>query len=137
MSDPTRLAGPPLADGPMQAPRSPAGLADAVRDQASGYADRHKIEAAGFLSELAGALRSGGSQLNGQTQVEPFVHAVADNLDAFSDRIIRRGWRELYRDAEGGRTRPPVGDGPGDRGARVRRFPRHPVRRRRCWQIAR
>ncbi|MCJ2114671.1 hypothetical protein MKK64_26250 [Methylobacterium sp. E-025] len=101
MNDPTRLACPPLADGPMQAARSPAGLADAVRDQASGYADRHKIEAAGFLSELAGALRSGGSQLNGQTQVKPFVHAVADNLDAFSDRIIRRGWRELYRDAKG------------------------------------
>ncbi|RYF13425.1 MAG: hypothetical protein EOO77_15530 [Oxalobacteraceae bacterium] len=45
MSDPIRPAGPSaVADGPMQAARSPAGLADAVRDQASGYADRRKTE---------------------------------------------------------------------------------------------
>ena len=101
MNDPTRPAGPPpAADGPMQAARSPAGLADAVRDQASGYADRRKSEAAGFLSELAQALRSGGGELDGQAQVKPFVHAVADNLDALSDRVARRGWRDLYRDAE-------------------------------------
>ena len=100
MSDPSQPAGPPLAEGPLQAARSPAGLADAVRDPASNYADRRKTEAAGFFSELARALRSGGSELDAQAQVKPFVHAVADNLDALSDRIARRGWRELYRDAE-------------------------------------
>ncbi|TXM90917.1 hypothetical protein [Methylobacterium sp. WL116] len=101
MNDPIRPAGPPTAaDGPMQAARSPAGLADAVRDQASGYADRRKTEAAGFLSELARALRSGGGELDGQAQAKPFVHVVADNLDALSDRVARRGWRDLYRDAE-------------------------------------
>ena len=101
MNDPTRPAGPPpAADGPMQAARSPAGLADAVRDQANGYADRRRTEAAGFLSELARALRSGGGELAEQAQVKPFVHVVADNLDALSDRVTRRGWRELYRDAE-------------------------------------
>lgn len=101
MNDPTRPAGPPpAADGPMQATRSPAGLADAVRDQASGYADRRRTEAAGFLSELARALRSGGGELDGQAQAKPFVHAVADNLDALSDHVARRGLRELLRDAE-------------------------------------
>ncbi|MCJ2006338.1 hypothetical protein [Methylobacterium sp. J-092] len=101
MTDPIRPAGPPLgANSPMQAAKSPAGLADAVRDQASGYADRRKTEAAGFLSELARALRSGGGELDAQAQVRPFVYTVADNLDAFSDRVARRGWRELYRDAE-------------------------------------
>ena len=101
MSDPIRPAGPsPVADGPMQAARSPAGLADAVRDQASGYADRRKTEAAGFLSDLARGLRSGGSELDGQAQVKPFVQTLADNLDALSDQVARRGWRDLYRDAE-------------------------------------
>ena len=101
MNDPTRAADRPfVADGPMQAARSPAGLADAVRDQASSYADRRRTEAAGFLSELARALRSGGNELDGQAQVKPFVHTVADNLDALSDRVARRGWHELYRDAE-------------------------------------
>ncbi|MCJ2020444.1 hypothetical protein MKK84_23940 [Methylobacterium sp. E-065] len=101
MNDPTRPAGPaPAADGPMQAARSPAGLADAVRDQAGGYADRRKSEAASFLSELARALRSGGKELDGQTQAKPFVHTVAGNLDALSGHVARRGWRELYRDAE-------------------------------------
>ena len=32
--------------------------------------------------------------------MKPFVHTVADNLDALSDRVARRGWRELYRDVE-------------------------------------
>ena len=101
MSDPVRPAVPaPVAEGPMQAAKSPTGLADAVRDQASGYADRRKTEAAGFLSELARALRSGGGELDGQAQAKPFVQTVADNLNALSDRVARRGWRELYRDAE-------------------------------------
>lgn len=101
MNDPTRPAGPPsAADGPMCAARSPAGLADAVRDQASGYADWRKSEAASFLSKLARALRSGGGELDGQSQVKPFVRTVADNLDALSDRVARRGWRDLYCDAE-------------------------------------
>ncbi|MCJ2124607.1 hypothetical protein [Methylobacterium sp. J-077] len=101
MNDPTRSVGPsPAADGPMQAARSPAGLADAVRDQASGYADRRRTEAAGFLSELARALRSGSDELDGQARAKPFVHKVADNLDALSDHVARRGLRELLRDAE-------------------------------------
>ncbi|MCJ2086987.1 hypothetical protein MKK88_13450 [Methylobacterium sp. E-005] len=101
MNDPTRPAGrPSAADGPMQAARSPAGLADAVRDQASGYADRRRTEAAGFLSELASALRSGGGELDGQARAKPFVHTVADNLDALSKHVARRGLRELFRDAE-------------------------------------
>ncbi|MCJ2074308.1 hypothetical protein MKK68_01350 [Methylobacterium sp. E-016] len=101
MNDPTRSAGPsPAADGPMQAARSPAGLADAVRDQASGYADRRRTEAASFLSELARALRSGSDELDGQARAKPFVHTVADNLDALSDHVARRGLRELLRDAE-------------------------------------
>lgn len=59
MSDQSRSAGPdPTADGPLRAARSPAGLADAVRDQASVYADRHKTEAAGILSDLAKSIRS-------------------------------------------------------------------------------
>ena len=67
MSDPIRLAVPaPVAEGPMQAARSLTGLADAVRDQASGYADRRKTEAAGFLSEIARALCSGGGELDAQ-----------------------------------------------------------------------
>ncbi|MCJ2035552.1 hypothetical protein [Methylobacterium sp. J-068] len=101
MNDPTRSAGlSPAVDGPMQAVRSPAGLADAVRDQASGYADRRRTEAAGFLSELARALRSGGGKLDGQARAKPFVHTVADNLDALSNHVARRGLRELLRDAE-------------------------------------
>ena len=101
MNDPIRPAGPsPAADGPMRAARSPAGLADAVRDQASGYADRRRTEAAGFLSELARALRSGGSKHDGQAQAKLFVHTVADSLDALSDHVARRGLRELLRDAE-------------------------------------
>ena len=32
--------------------------------------------------------------------MKPFVHTVADNLDALSDRVARRGWRELYRDVK-------------------------------------
>ena len=101
MNDQSRPAGPPpAANSPMQAARSPAGLADAVRDQASGYADRRKTEAVGFLSDLARALRSGGGALDEGASVRPFVHTVADNLDALSDRVARRSWRELYRDAE-------------------------------------
>ncbi|SFM65224.1 hypothetical protein [Methylobacterium pseudosasicola] len=101
MNDPTRPAGrQSAADGPMQAARLSASLADALRDQAGGYADRRKTEAAGFFSELARALRSGGGELHGQTQAKSFVHTVADNLDALSGRVAGRGWRELYRDAE-------------------------------------
>ncbi len=70
-----------------------------MREQASDYADRRRTEAAGFLSDLARALRSGGGELNGHAQAKPFVHTVADNLDALSGRIASRGWRELYRDA--------------------------------------
>lgn len=84
----------------MQAARSPVGLVDAVRDQVSGYADQRRTEAAGFFSELAKALRSGGDELDKQGQMKTFVYTVADNLDALSDRVTRRGWRELYRDAE-------------------------------------
>lgn len=103
MNDPTRPVGrPSTARGPMQASRSPAGLADAVRDQVSDYADRRKTEAVGFLSELARALRSSGGERNGHAQVKPFVDAVADNLDALSDRMAHRGWRELLRDAKAG-----------------------------------
>ena len=100
MNDPARPAGRQSAvDSPMQAARSPAGLTDAVRDQAGGYANRRRTEAAGFLSELARALRSGG-ELHGQTQANSFVHTGADNLDALSGRFAGPGWRELYRDAE-------------------------------------
>lgn len=55
MSDHSRPAG----TGPMAAAKSPAGLADAVRDQATGYVERRKSEAAGFLADLAKALRGG------------------------------------------------------------------------------
>ena len=101
MNDPTRPAGrPSAADGPMQAARSPAGLADAVRDQASGYADRRRTKAAGFLSEIAKALRSNGAELDERAQAKPFVQTVADNLDALSNQVASRSWRDLYHDAE-------------------------------------
>ncbi|SDM54994.1 hypothetical protein SAMN05216360_102409 [Methylobacterium phyllostachyos] len=101
MNDPTRPAGPsPASDGPLQAARSPSGLADAVRDQASGYANRRRTEAAGFLSEIAKALRSNGAELDKRARAKPFVQTVADNLDALSKHVARRGLRELFRDAE-------------------------------------
>lgn len=101
MSDPTRPAGrSPAADGPIREAQSRAGLVEAVRDQASGYADRRTTEAAGFLSDLARALRSGAGALDDGAQVKPFVYTVADNLNALSDRVSRRGWRELFQDAE-------------------------------------
>ncbi|MCJ2062764.1 hypothetical protein MKK63_08590 [Methylobacterium sp. J-088] len=82
------------------AAKSPAGLADAIRDQATGYVDRRKGEAAGFLADLAKALRGDTERIDDGAQVKSFVHAVADGLDDLSGNIDRRGLHELYRDAK-------------------------------------
>ena len=105
---PKPKGGKPLADKPTKSkPTTGIGLKDAIRDQMTGYVDRRKAEMAGFLSELAKALRGGGEGLDAGAQGRTFVEGVADGLDALSQDIDRRGLGELYRDVEGAARRHP------------------------------
>ena len=98
----------PAVAGAMAAAKSPAGLADAVRDQANSYVERRKGEAAGFIADLAMTLRNGGGALQDGSQTLSFVHTLADSLSDLSVSIDRRSLGELYRDVEVAARRNPL-----------------------------
>jgi hypothetical protein len=88
----TDLAGAALEQG--------RALLGGAREQATGFADRQKDQAAQSVADLATSLRSTGDTFDGRPNIQAFVGSAADGLESLADSIRDRSFIELYGEAE-------------------------------------
>lgn len=84
-------------------------FADALRDQTRGYVEKRKADTARVVSDVADAIRGGGSGLEAYPQVKAFFDQAALGVDEFAEEIARRSFGELYDEVQAAvRRRPAV-----------------------------
>jgi hypothetical protein len=88
-------------------------LLGTAREQATGFADRQKDQAAQSVTDLATSLRSTGDTFDGRPNIQAFVGSAADGLEALADSIRERSFLELYGEAERFARERPVAVGAG------------------------
>jgi hypothetical protein len=88
----TDLAGAALEQG--------RALLGGAREQATGFADRQKDQAAQSVADLATSLRGTGDTFEGRPNIQAFVGSAADGLESLADSIRDRSFIELYGEAE-------------------------------------
>jgi hypothetical protein len=84
-----------------------------AREQATGFADRQKDQAAQSVADLATSLRGTGDTFEGRPNIQAFVGSAADGLEALADSIRERSFIELYGEAERFARERPVAVGAG------------------------
>lgn len=84
-------------------------FADALREQTQGYVEKRKADTARVVSDVADAIRGGGSGLDAYPQVKAFFDQAALGVDEFAGEISRRSFEELYDEVQAAvRRRPAV-----------------------------
>jgi hypothetical protein len=101
----TDLAGAALEQG--------RALLGGAREQATGFADLQKNQAAQSVADLATSLRSTGETFEGRPNIQAFVGSAADGLESLADSIRDRSFIELYGEAERFARERPVAVGTG------------------------
>lgn len=101
----TDLAGAALEQG--------RALLGGAREQATGFADLQKDQAAQSVADLATSLRSTGETFEGRPNIQAFVGSAADGLESLADSIRDRSFLELYGEAERFARERPVAVGTG------------------------
>lgn len=79
-----------------------------AKDQATGFADRQKNEAAQSVADIATGLRETGRSFGERPNIRAFVESAADGLDQLADGLRERSFADLYGEAEAYARRSPV-----------------------------
>lgn len=80
----------------------------AARDQATGFVDQRKNEAAQSVADLATSLRETGRSFEDRPAIGGFVGSAADGLDQLASGLRDRTVVDLYGDIEAYARRSPV-----------------------------
>ncbi|GJE42794.1 hypothetical protein [Methylobacterium soli] len=85
------------------------GFADAIRGQATGYAEKRKTDVARAVSDAAEAIRGSGSDFASYPHVKAFFDNAAEGVEELAGDISRRTFAEIYDEVEAAvRRRPGV-----------------------------
>ncbi|TDR93243.1 hypothetical protein [Enterovirga rhinocerotis] len=79
-----------------------------AKDQATGFADRRKDEAAQSVSDIATGLRETGRSFGERPSIQAFVESAADGLDQLAGGLRERSFGDLYDEAEAYARRSPA-----------------------------
>jgi hypothetical protein len=97
----------PASAGPDREER--LGFAEAIRGQATGYAEKRKADVARAVSDVAEAIRGSGTDFASYPHVKAFFDNAAEGVEEFSGEISRRTFGEIYDEVEAAvRRRPGV-----------------------------
>lgn len=83
-------------------------LYESAKDQATGFVDQRKSEAAQSVSDLAASLRETGRSFGDKPNINAFVGSAADGLEQLATTIQERSFADLYADAERYARRSPM-----------------------------
>lgn len=81
---------------------------ETARDQATGFADQRKNEAAQSVADIAASLRETGRSFAERPNIQAFVGSAADGLDQLAGSIRDRSFADLYTEVESYARRAPV-----------------------------
>ncbi|MHC2107000.1 hypothetical protein FV242_31045 [Methylobacterium sp. WL64] len=96
----------PTSSGP---DRDPArGFADALRDQAHGYAGKRRADAVRVVSDVGDAIRDSGAGFDGLPHVKAFFEQAALGVDGLAEDMSRRSFGEMYDAVRAAARRRPV-----------------------------
>ncbi|MDP4003672.1 hypothetical protein [Methylobacterium sp. NEAU K] len=84
------------------------GFADALRDQAQGYVDKRKADAARMVSDVGDAIRVTGASFDGLPQLREFFDQAALGVDELAEDISRRSFSEMYDEVHAAARRRPA-----------------------------
>ena len=83
-------------------------LADALRDQARGYAGKRRADAVRVVSDVGDAIRDTGAGFDGLPQVKAFFDQAALGVDGLAEDMSRRSFGEMYDEVRAAARRRPV-----------------------------
>ncbi|MGU3330833.1 hypothetical protein ACLBXJ_28805 [Methylobacterium mesophilicum] len=84
------------------------GFADALRDQAHGYAGKRRADALRVVSDVGDAIRDTGAGFDGLPQVKAFFDQAALGVDGLAEDMSRRSFGEMYDEVRAAARRRPV-----------------------------
>jgi hypothetical protein len=73
---------------------------DSAREQATGFLDQRKNDAAQSVADVAHALREACKAFDDRQNIRAFVDSAASGLDQLADTIRSRSYPEIYSDVE-------------------------------------
>ena len=85
----------------------PYGLTGVIRNEAAGYVEKRKTDAARAISDVGQAIRASGAGFAEQPNVKAFFDNAAEGIDEFSEGISRRTFSELYDEVDAAVRRHP------------------------------
>ena len=83
-------------------------LYETAREQATGFADQRKNDAAQSVSDLASSLRETGRSFDERPSIQAFVGGAADGLEQLATTIRDRSFAEIYGEVETYARRQPL-----------------------------
>lgn len=84
----------PRTAGPK--PDEARSFTDVLRNQAQGYVEKRRADAARLVSDVGGAIRDTGTSFEGLSQLKEFFDQAALGVDEFAEGISRRSFAEMY-----------------------------------------
>lgn len=81
---------------------------ESAKDQATGFVDQRKNDAAQSVADLASSLRETGKSFEERPNIQAFVGSAADGLEQLASGLKERSFTDIYADVEAYARRSPA-----------------------------